>query len=56
MTNSWFIYALVVVALGIVGFVGYNAVYDDDYKETPGVVYNDDGHNHDHGGYGVINE
>lgn len=53
--TQWIIGTLLALALGLVGFVTYNAVYDEDYKEQPGVVYNNDGdgHDHDHGYFGV---
>lgn len=53
--KQWIIGGVLAVVLGVAGVVGYNVVYSDDYQEQPGVVYNNDGdgHDHDHGYFGV---
>ncbi len=51
--TQWIIGGLLAVALALVGFVTYDAIYDDDYKDQPGVVYVDEHPSHDHGYFGV---
>lgn len=52
--TSWIIGGLLAAALGLLGF-GVVDAYNGEYVDEPGVVYNndDDGHDHDHGYFGV---